>query len=88
MVRYVVLNNSRLVDAVFNPVLSAKEVQDEIQSQTGSQYQVYDTSSSTSGYKKYRDMFSVNLQGQTPLSITDQAATVLQRTWEKKLNSK
>ena len=85
---YYVTNNSRLVDAVLNPTVSRKDLETKIISQTGSQYKVYSTSSGTRGYRKYRDMFSANLQGQIPLSVTDQAADVFKKIWEKTLNSK
>lgn len=85
---YVVTNNSRLVDAQVNPVLSVKDVQDEITLEIGSQrYAVY-TTSDTSGYRKHRDMFTFNLVGQVPMSVTDQAAQVMKATWIKKTNSK
>ena len=87
-VMYYVTNNSRLVDAILNPALSPKDLETKIICQTGSQYKVYSASSGTRGYRKYRDMFSVNLHGQTLRSVTNQAADVLKKTWEKMLNSK
>ena len=84
---YLVTNGSRPVDALVNPIIPPTNAQDVISSNTGSQYQVYSTSG-TKGYKKYSDMFTYTLEGQTPTSITDQAGGVLIQSWKKKLQSK
>ena len=84
---YLVMNGSRSVDALVNPIIPLTNAQDVISSNTGSQYQVYSTLG-TKGYKKYSDMFTYTLEGQTPTSITDQAGRVLIQSWKKKLQSK
>ena len=86
--RYYVTNSSRLVDAVLNPALSPQDLESKIISQTGSQYKVYSTDSGTSGYRKFTDMFSVDLQGQIPLSVSNGAENVFKTSWELYLNSK